>query len=67
MTKLRSQIIEFPHGDLVDMFDALAYLCMLLRAPLVDAEVDSSKSAEMQRRVASKPFTATERDYGGYA
>jgi len=67
MTKLRSQIIEFPHGDLVDMFDALAYLCMLLRAPLVDAEVDSEKAAASARRVASKPFTATERDYGGYA
>lgn len=67
MTKLRGQIIEFPHSTLVDEFDALAYLCHLLRPPLVDAEVESSKSAEMQRRHAAKPFTATERDYGGYA
>jgi hypothetical protein len=67
MTKLRQQIVEFPHGTLVDMFDTLAYLCNLLRPPISDAEVSSDKAAESARRVAGKSFTHTERDYGGYA
>jgi len=67
MTKLRRQIIEFPHGTLVDMFDALAYLCKLLRPPISDVEIASDKAARVSAQLVGKPFTHTERDYGGYA
>jgi hypothetical protein len=67
MTKLRGQIIEFPHGVLVDEFDALASLIHLLRPPISDADVESAKAATSMHRVAGKPFTHSERDYGGYA
>jgi hypothetical protein len=67
MTKLRQQIIEFPHGALVDMFDTLAYLCKLLRAPLSDADASSDKAESARHHIAGKPFTHAERDYGGYA
>jgi hypothetical protein len=67
MTVLRNQVIEFPHSPMCDRFDTLAYLCNLLRAPLSDADVESYKAEDARHRVAGKPFTHTERDYGGYA
>jgi hypothetical protein len=66
MTKLRAQIVEFPHGTLVDRFDALAYLCKLLRPPISDSEVESSKAAQRQYQLAAKPRISTQYDYGGY-
>ena len=67
MTKLRQQIIEFPHGPMVDGFDALAYLCHLLRPPLSDADVDSQRAADLAHRQTAKPRIATGVDYGGYS
>lgn len=67
MTRLRQQIIEFPHGAMVDRFDAAAYLIHLLRPPISDIEVESSKAALASHKIAGKPFTHAERDYGGYA
>jgi hypothetical protein len=67
MTALRAQIVEFPHGALVDRFDALAYLCHLLRPPISDNEESSDKAAQLLHKVAGKPFTHQEYDRGGYA
>jgi hypothetical protein len=67
MTKLRSQIVQFPHSDLVDRFDALAYLIKLLRPPLSDADVDSARAFEARRKQQGHPRIATGVDYGGYA
>lgn len=67
MTKLRNQIIEFPHGTMVDVFDAFAYLCNLLRPPISDADQESARATDRKHQFGGKPFTQTERDYGGYA
>jgi hypothetical protein len=67
MHALRSQIIEFPHGTLVDRFDTLAYLLHLLRAPLSDSDIQSQVATEQVAMHKSKPFIQTEHDYGGYS
>lgn len=66
MTKLRSQIIEFPHGSMVDVFDATAYLLHLMRAPLSDDEAESELASIQVAKMSSKPRIACEHDYGGY-
>jgi len=67
MTKLRNQIIEFPHGPLVDRLDAAAYLIHLLRPPISDADVESEKARDQVARLGGKCFTHQEFDRGGYA
>jgi hypothetical protein len=66
-TWLRKQITEFPHGDMVDRFDALASAIKLSRPPIRDEEVESAKAAEQVAKMAGKNFTHQEYDRGGYA
>lgn len=67
MLKLKGQILSFPHGDLVDQFDALAYLCNLLRPPLSDEEVlDMEEEEEKHKRPAMARILTGGRVYGGY-
>lgn len=66
MLKLRGQIEDFPHGDLVDIFDAFAYLCNLLRPPMSDEELMEMEELEEKHKVASPPRIVSERHYGGY-
>jgi hypothetical protein len=67
MTKLRQQIVEFPHGPMVDRLDAAAYLIHLLRPPISDADVESSRAADQVAKLGGKNFTHQEFDRGGYA
>jgi hypothetical protein len=63
--KTRNQILAFPHGDMVDRFDALAYACHLARRPHTIEEVEEeSKLAETAR--ISQQRTAQAYDVGGY-
>jgi hypothetical protein len=67
MTTLRSQIIQFPHASLVDLFDALASAIKLSRAPLSDADEESEQAEDQTAKTKHSSFTNTEHDYGGYA
>lgn len=65
MEKLRRQITSFPHGTLVDLFDALAYAISLLRPPLSQEAASDSDSTLPKRPIAvSRSHTSV--DYGGY-
>lgn len=64
--ELRRQITSFPHGDLVDQFDALASGIHLLRPPLSDEEVKEEQEFVQRQRALAKPRTNTTYDYGGY-
>lgn len=68
MVKLKNQILAFPHGDMVDEFDAFAYLINLLRPPMSDEEVaDEAQEEEMHKALSNKSRTNTgDRVYGGY-
>lgn len=66
MDELRRQILSFPHGDLVDQFDALAYCINKARPPLSDEAVREEGKQEVEWREAGRPRTSTEYDYGGY-
>ena len=66
MSKLRRQIIEFPHGTLVDVFDALASAIKLSRAPLSDNEEKSQQADEAQHKAQLTQRINTEFSYGGY-
>ena len=67
MTKLRQQILNFPHGDMVDMFDALAYLCNLLRPPLSEEQIVTEREVKARMDLGRKSCIATEYQHGGYA
>ena len=67
MQKLRQQIVQFPHGDLVDLVDALASAVKLSRPPISEDEQESQVATAEAHRAAGKCFTQTDRDYGGYA
>ena len=67
MTELRRQVVSFPHGDLVDLFDALATAISLSRAPMSEEQVKEERDKLEHHRMAAKPRTHTTRDYGGYA
>lgn len=65
MEKLRRQIVTFPNGAMVDIFDALAYAISLGRAPSIREETDDDELTPDARPVPrSRGFTS--HDYGGY-
>lgn len=66
MLKLKGQILDFPHGDLVDEFDAFAYLINLLRPPMSDEEMLELEEQEERAKQPAKARISTERCYGGY-
>lgn len=66
MTKLKRQIHDFPHGDLVDEFDAVAYLCWKLRPPISDEAFEEETERVAKAREPHMSRTATTRNYGGY-
>lgn len=66
MAKLRGQILDFPHGDLVDEFDAAAYALHLLRRPLTQEEIADERDEEDELVAQRSSRTNTEVNYGGY-
>lgn len=66
MLKLKGQITAFPHGELVDLFDALAYLCNLLRPPMSDEELLDLEAEEEKHKIPPPSRVVSERHYGGY-
>lgn len=67
MTAIRRQITQFPHGELVDRFDALATAIKLSRPPLSDADEESANAVHRAHTLAGKPRISSEYDRGGYA
>jgi hypothetical protein len=66
MQKLRNQILHFPHSDLVDEFDAVAYLCHKLRPPLSDEDIADEKDRAEKAQAPHSQRTDCEYSYGGY-
>lgn len=66
MQKLRNQITEFPHGEMVDILDALAYCVHLSRKPMSMEQEAEDRQEQEAMQAARKPCTNTEVDYGGY-
>jgi hypothetical protein len=64
--KLKTQILSFPHGEMVDQFDALAYLCKFSRAPISEDEIRDEKEAAEQRKQMVHQRISSEWCYGGY-
>jgi len=64
--KLKTQVLSFPHGALVDQFDSLAYLCKFSRAPISDDELRDEKEKLEQVRQSVHQRIACEWQYGGY-
>lgn len=67
MEKLRKQIIAFPHSNLVDIFDCLAYCISLLRAPVINSDERTDREKMLAHAAGSSPRTHTSRDFGGYS
>jgi len=63
--KTKRQILEFPHGDMVDRFDALAYACHLSRRPHTAEELETITGAAEQAGRAQQR-TSQAYDVGGY-
>ena len=62
--ELLKQIIEFPNGEMVDQFDALAYAIHLIRPGITQQEVeDTARTAEKQRD--RQPYTQQQHAVGG--
>jgi len=66
-TDLERQILDFPHGELVDLFDALAYAIQKARKPLLADDERTPPQAVLDRRRTPQPRTHSARDYGGYS
>ena len=67
MIKLKEQILAFPHGDLVDEFDAFAYLINLLRPPMSDEDLaEMEEQEDLRKHTAKQRIETGERVYGGY-
>jgi len=64
MTKLRRQIIEFPHSEMVDIFDALAYAISKSRKPVIYNTNQGNTEENAKRKV--EPRTHSDVAYGGY-
>jgi hypothetical protein len=65
LVELRRQITSFPHGDLVDQFDALAGAIHYLRPPLSQEEFESRKIEEEEHKNRQQR-TSQEYEVGGY-
>jgi hypothetical protein len=67
MTDLRKQITDFPHGDLVDMFDCLAYAISKARKPTIhDKDQAGEEAGSAQPTRQFQPRTFSDQQYGGY-
>jgi hypothetical protein len=66
METLRNQIIQFPHGTLVDRFDALAYAIKLARLPVSDEYLMDEKQRREHLAARRMQRTDTDVNYGGY-
>ena len=67
MTKLRRQITDFPHGYMVDLFDALAYAISKARKPVIrDEDREVRAKLERERRATRGQRVYTTTVYGGY-
>jgi hypothetical protein len=63
--KTKRQILEFPHGALVDRLDALAYACHLSRRPHTVEELETITAVAEQAGRAQQR-TSQSYDVGGY-
>jgi hypothetical protein len=63
---LRAQIVQFPHAEMKDGVDALAYAVHESRRPSTEEEMLEDKELTMQSIQPKSPRTNTERMYGGY-
>ena len=64
--KLRNQLISFPHGDKVDLLDALASAIHLVRFPETEEDLREEREADERRKELKPPRTSCGRNYGGY-
>jgi hypothetical protein len=66
MAKLKSQITSFPHGGLVDIFDAGASAIHNVRFPISATTLLEQREDEERRVEARRNRIDGERSYGGY-
>lgn len=66
-TTLERQILDFPHGELVDLFDTLAYAISKARKPVLYDEDQAKTSDTIPRGRPHQPRTYSGTDYGGYS
>jgi hypothetical protein len=66
-TALERQILDFPHGELVDLFDALAYAISKARKPVLFDEDQGPATAGPPKNRLPQPRTHATVDYGGYS
>jgi hypothetical protein len=64
--KTRQQIIAFPHGNLIDRFDALAYAVHHSKRPHSPSEIEAEQVAVQTARVAKVQRTSQTFEVGGY-
>lgn len=67
MAALTKQITDFPHGEFVDMFDALAYAISKARKPQREGDPDQAKPNPEQQARRREPRAHTGVDHGGYS
>lgn len=66
LLELRRQILSFPHGDLVDQFDCLAYLLWKSRAPASFEDIQTARADEQIVKDMRVQRTNCEHTLGGY-
>jgi hypothetical protein len=62
----RVQILQFPFGDLLDRFDALAYAIHYSRKPMSVGEAEAQAHERESKQLAKVQRTAQTYDVGGY-
>jgi hypothetical protein len=62
----RRQILEFPHGEMIDRFDALAYTLNLARRPHTVEELESQERDKRRTEMGKQTRTSQTYDVGGY-
>lgn len=65
-TQTLRQIVQFPHGDLVDRFDALAYAIHYAKRPYSVEELEAEEHDKKQREQTRMQRTSQTYDVGGY-
>jgi len=65
-SQTRAQILAFPHGELKDRFDALAYAVHYSKRPPTIEEVEAEEHTRQQKDLAKVQRTAQTYDVGGY-
>ena len=66
LTRLREQIEVFPHGELVDIFDAFAYAIAKLRPPAGSKREENERPKQDEYLHRGKAMSHTSWDMGGY-